>query len=163
MNWPLPNVWLGVSVEDQPRADERIVDLLLTPAAVRFVSYEPALGPVNFTRIEYNPGGSGGPCFINALTGKSLTIGGHQMIPKLNWVIVGGESGPGARGFDVRWAHNTVGQCRAFSVACFVKQIGAKPFNSLDPDYPRVKIKDKKGGSMEEWPINIRVREFPHA
>jgi len=76
-----PNVWLGVSVEDQKTADERIPLLLQTPAAVRFVSYEPALGPVDW-----------------------------RQIPHLDWVIVGGESGPGARPFDIAWARNTIAQ-----------------------------------------------------
>jgi len=78
--WPLPNVWLGVSAEDQKRADERIPDLLATPAAVRFVSAEPLLGPIDFTRYIWE---SEEP--------------GVRPWPRIDWIIVGGESGPGAR------------------------------------------------------------------
>ena len=68
--WPLPHVWLGVSAEDQPTADARIPDLLATPAAVRFVSYEPALGPVDFTRIRLGHRRvQSYPDYVNALTG----------------------------------------------------------------------------------------------
>src|SRR5690606_8855505 len=77
--WPLPNVWLGVSVEDQQRADERIPLLLSTPAAVRFLSMEPLLGPVDLAYAAFNGADS-----LGSLEG-------------LHWVIVGGESGPGAR------------------------------------------------------------------
>ena len=94
--WPLPNVWLGVSVENQHWADIRIPLLLQTPAAVRFVSYEPALGPVRFGSLK-----------------------------ALNQIIVGGESGPRARPFDPEWARQTIAQCRAAGVAPFVKQLGS--------------------------------------
>jgi protein gp37 len=137
--WPLPNVWEGVSVENQATADERIPLLLQTPAAVRFVSYEPALGPVDF----------------HSFIGPDVTY--H--VPSLDWVIVGGESGPGARPFDIAWARNIIAQCRAAGVACFVKQLGAKPYQFGDRPFelPR----DRKGGDWDEWPEDLRVREFP--
>ncbi len=144
--WPLPNVWLGVSVEDQRTADERIPLLLETPAAVRFVSYEPALGPVSFHAF----------------------VGSHPALdrPGLDWIIVGGESGPGARPFDIGWARNTIAQCKAAGVACFVKQLGAHPYIERDaegafcPDY-EYRLADKKGGDWTEWPADLRLREFP--
>lgn len=133
--WPLPNVWLGVSVENQPTADARIPLLLKTLAAVRFVSYEPALGPVDF----------------------------RKWTERLGWVIVGGESGPGARSFDIAWARNTVEQCKAVGVPVFVKQLGAKPVDgsrySMRP-IP-LALKDRKGGDWDEWPADLRVREMP--
>lgn len=92
--WPLPNVWLGVSVEDQARADERIPVLLDTPAAVRFISAEPLLGPLD-------------------LTGYSA----------LDQIIVGGESGPGRRPVNLRWLWSIREQCKAAGVPLFVKQI----------------------------------------
>jgi protein gp37 len=98
--WPLPNVWIGVSVEDQARADERLPVLAQIPAAVRFVSAEPLLEVVDLS--------------------KHLTVNGPD------WVIVGGESGPGARTFAIQWARNIITQCRAARVACFVKQMGAR-------------------------------------
>lgn len=153
--WPLPNVWLGVSVEDQKTADERIPLLLQTPAAVRFVSYEPALGPVDFSAWL--------PQF------KSGFSASLNEAPWIDWVIVGGESGPGARPFDIAWARQTIAQCKAAGVKCFVKQLGANPIMDRDdPLAPGVFIppyeflfKDRKGGKMEEWPEHVRVREFP--
>lgn len=94
--WPLPNVWLGVSAEDQIRADERLPDLRATPSAVRFVSAEPLLGPINFG------------------------------LPKthLDWIIVGGESGPQARPMSANWAREIRDQCAAANVPFFFKQWG---------------------------------------
>jgi protein gp37 len=153
------NVWLGVSAEDQATADERIRLLLQCPAAVRFVSYEPALGPVDFER--------GGWSFLGPLYPPPGNRGGWKR--GLDWVIFGGESGPGARPVELSWARNTVAQCRAAGVACFVKQLGAKPadrvlFNErrqymggviLEP------FRHSKGGDWSEWPEDLRVREFP--
>jgi protein gp37 len=146
--WPLPNVWLGVSVEDQKTADERIPLLLKTPAAVRFVSYEPALGPVDFERwVDRTTDGSG-----------------------IDWLIIGGESGPGARPCDIEWIRSAVRQCKAAGVAVFMKQLGAKPGKSIrapDSDHSGrdywepIKLKSRKGGDPTEWPADLRVREFP--
>jgi len=157
--WPLHNVWLVTSVEDQPSADARIPRLLECPAAVRGVSYEPGLGPVDFTRIEDD-----GDVY-NALTGATQLRGiGATVGPRLNWVVVGGESGPGARPFDVEWARSTIAACRDAGVACFVKQLGARPFWCVD--YPRLgpidsALRDKKGGDPSEWPTDLRVRQYP--
>ena len=96
-NGPLPNVWLGVSTEDQRRADERIPDLLATPAAVRLVSAEPLLGPISFNTID---------------------------LPGLDWIIVGGESGKGARPMHPDWARSIRDQCAAADVPYFFKQWG---------------------------------------
>lgn len=123
-SWPLPNVWLGVSVEDQKRADLRIPALLDTPAAVRFLSCEPLIGPVD------------------------LRSGWFEDAAPLHWVIVGGESGPGARRMELDWAHSLVADCNALDVAVFVKQLGS----AHGPH---------KGGDMDTWPESLRVREFP--
>lgn len=101
--WPLPNVWLGISAEDQRRADERIDDLLATPAAVRFVSAEPLLGPVDLTRHFHSP---------------------IDFADALHWVIVGGESGPGARPMHPAWARDLMRQCSDAGVPFFFKQWG---------------------------------------
>jgi protein gp37 len=127
-------IWLGVSVEDQATADERIPLLLRTPASKRFVSYEPALGPVDF-----NQRGVG-------------TL--------LDWIIVGGESGPGARRFDLEWMRSTVEQCKAAGVAVFCKQIGSNPYWA-GCELGRARPGDRKGGCMEDWPHDLRVRQFP--
>lgn len=144
--WPLPNVWLGVSVEDQQRADERIPHLLATPAAKRFVSYEPALGPVNFWSDANYPLPGGG-------TGSAFDWGNG-----VNWIIVGGESGPGARPFDIAWVRSTIEQCRAAGVSCFVKQLGQNP---VHPWGGSIHLSNPKGDDMAEWPDDLRVREMP--
>ncbi|WP_285905498.1 phage Gp37/Gp68 family protein, partial [Pseudodesulfovibrio pelocollis] len=117
--WPLPNVWLGVTVEDQLRADERIPLLLDTPAAVRYVSYEPGLGAVDLDRIQ-TEGGT-----YHALSG-SVGVEGRGQAPyrKLDWVICGGESGPGARPMHPEWARGLRDQCQEAGVPFFFKQWG---------------------------------------
>lgn len=114
--WPLPNVWLGVSAENQATADERIPLLLQTPAAVRFVSAEPLLGPIDFTRI-----GRDGPIDLSAL---EHIVGLGYNRPPLDWIIVGGESGPGARPMHPDWARSIRDQCQAAGVSFFFKQWG---------------------------------------
>ncbi len=114
--WPRPNVWIGVSAERQKEADERIPDLLATPAAVRFVSAEPLLGPIDFTsRRLWNgrcdPCVDDGPCTAGPVG--------------LDWIIVGGESGHGARPMHPEWARSIRDQCIDAGVAFFFKQWGA--------------------------------------
>jgi protein gp37 len=144
--WPLPQVWLGTSVENRA-AKCRIDELRDTPAAVRFLSLEPLLEDLG-----------------------TLDLRG------IDWVIVGGESGPGARSFDVAWAEDIVQQCRGADVACFVKQLGRVPYDSRESDrttderHPggpgadpscRLQLVDRKGADMSEWPDSLRVRQFP--
>jgi protein gp37 len=119
-NWPLPNVWLGVSAEDQRRADERVPDLLATPAAVRFVSAEPLLGSIRFDNLD-GPSGT----VLDAMTGKLLDEEGLvNRGPSLDWIIVGGESGPGARPMHPDWARSIRDQCAAAGLPFFFKQWG---------------------------------------
>ncbi len=161
--WPLPNVELGTSVEDQPAAIERLPQLLECPAAVRFVSCEPMLGAADLTRLQLvapepplRPG-----VWLNALTGH--VIGPDDMLPaSLDWVIVGGESGPGARPCDVENIRSIVGQCRDAGVPCFVKQLGSYPRQNAPGriNIP-MSLNDSKGGDPAEWPADLRVREFP--
>ena len=106
--WPLPNVHLGVSVEDQRWADIRIPALLDTPAAVRFLSCEPLLGPVDLK-----------PWMVFSETTLSM-----ELQHRLQWVIVGGESGPGARPMHPSWARDLRDQCQRTGVAFFFKQWG---------------------------------------
>jgi protein gp37 len=165
--WPLPNLWLGVSVEDQATADERIPLLLQTPAAVRWVSYEPALGPVDFRGYLAIYQHRGAPCCDTVDGWHPLAEGHRERVAGriLDWIVVGGESGPGARPFDLAWARSTVEQCKAAGVPVFVKQLGADPFDSAyDPDVelgPSIHTKSRKGGDMSEWPADLRVREMP--
>lgn len=151
--WPLPNVWLGVSVEDQATADERIPLLLDVPAAVRFVSYEPALGPVDFRQPWQR--------HLDGTQWKELANGRATYASLLQWIIVGGESGPRARPFHLEWAASVVDQCAEARVACFVKQVGSRPFNGGQPWAWNQHPMDHKGGDPEQWPENLRVREFP--
>lgn len=189
-DWPLANVWLGVSVEDQASADKRIPHLLECPAAVRWVSYEPAIGPVDFTALHASKPGLN---VTNALRGDSFIDGvGEVAHAKLDWVVVGGESGPGARPFDLAWARSAIAQCAEAGTACFVKQLGARPVDASQssvvsdvgvvmhstthecaehwaPQYgggrvvrpAPVRLKDRKGGAMIEWPTDLCVRQWP--
>jgi protein gp37 len=156
---PPANVWLGTTVEDQERADVRIPALLKVPAVVRFLSCEPLL-----ERVEIN----------------------HERLSLLDWLIVGGESGPGARPFHLDWARDLVRQCRKSGPAPFVKQLGAKPLGFCrtgpangydDRDFCdlyeagestfvcgaecRLRLVDPAGADPAEWPTDLRVREFP--
>ena len=127
LDWPLPNVWLGVSVEDQTRADERIPALLDTPAAVRFVSAEPLLGAIKLTRMHIPDDGDG---YLNALNGEKWIPGCGSInsqtfkTTRLDWAIVGGESGPKARPMHPDWARSLRDQCVAAGVPFFFKQWG---------------------------------------
>ena len=148
--WPLPNVWLGVSVENQHFADERIPLLLQTPSAVRFISAEPLLGPVTLERSL--------ACDHHGACGNGHDCAASTYGRQLDWVIVGGESGPKSRDCQVEWIRSIQRQCQATGVPCFVKQLGRQP-RVADGVY--LNLRDKKGGDMAEWPEDLRVREFP--
>lgn len=144
--WPLPNVHVGVSVENQEAANERIPLLLQCPAAVRWVSVEPLLEPVDLTAI-----GDDEELFdirYNALTGTlssaPMDTGGRP----LDWVVVGGESGEGARECDVEWIRSIVRQCQTAGTPVFVKQLGG--------------VRDKRG-DIDRFPADIQIRQFPKA
>lgn len=177
MERPLPNVWLGTSVENQAAADERIPHLLRTPAAVRFLSCEPLLGPVNVEEILVPFGDT--KAVICPLTGEWAP---NEPSPvngaTLDWIIVGGESGTGARPCNVDDIRSLVAQCRKAGTAVFVKQLGANVVDECEYCTPEttgwpaeggpinwntgaVSLRDKKGGDPTEWPSDIRIREFP--
>jgi len=162
----IPNVWLGVSVEDQARADERIPHLLATPAAVRFLSCEPLLGAVDLTWVAEPDDQKDG--VIDALLGCNWIDGmghgepyfpsrpGHlgrrmtrQVVSteaeilthrKIDWVIAGGESGPGKRPINLEWMRSLRDQCHDAGIPFFGKQW------------------DK----VQALPSDLMVREFPH-
>lgn len=144
---PPRNVWLGVTVEDQFRADVRIPLLLETPAAVRFLSCEPLLEPVDLSAFM------GGP-----YVGLPGDVVHDHYNAGIDWSIIGGESGPKARPFNIAWARDLVRQGRAGGAQVFVKQLGANFFMS-----PRVRVplKARAGEDPAEWPEDLRVREFP--
>lgn len=132
-------IWIGVSAEDQARADARIPDLLATPAAVRFVSAEPLLGPVDLANVFPD-----GRDEIDALSGFDWDQGGY--CERLDWVIAGGESGPGARPMHPTWVRALRDQCAKAGVPFFFKQMSG-PVKSRMPAIP----------------ADLIAREFPHA
>ena len=135
---PSRHIWHGVSVENQPAANERVPLLMHTRSAVRFLSVEPLLSPVNLDGLWGYPGSA-----------RSDQLARWP----IHWVIVGGESGPKARGSELGWYRDIVAQCRAAHVPVFVKQLGRYPCD--------LALHDRKGGDMTEWPEDLRVREFP--
>ena len=157
-----PLVWLGTSVSDQETANEWIPRLLGAQGfAKRFLSMEPLVGPVDLSPV---------------IGGPYVGLPGDVIYPNYNfgidWVIVGGESGHGARLCDLSWIRSIVDQCRGASVPCFVKQFGARPRGDYAGRKPPVLsnhpatmndwiLADKKGGDPSEWPTDLRVRQFP--
>jgi protein gp37 len=124
--WPLPNVWLGVSVENQAAADERIPLLLQTPAGVRFISAEPLLGTVELCRyLGFQHEDEIGIENVDQSLHEARALGMHDpWVRGLDWVICGGESGPGARPMHPDWARSLRDQCQAAGVPFFFKQWG---------------------------------------
>ncbi len=147
-----PNVWLGTSISDQHTADIWVPRLLecrdLVP--VLFLSVEPLLGPVEIDE------------WLPAVDGTRALDGEGDDMPHADWVIVGGESGHGARPCRVTWVRDIVNQCRDAGVPVFVKQLGANAEEGYGC-HRKLNLKDRKGGAIEEWPEDIRVREFPEA
>ena len=132
---PSRHLWHGVSVENRT-TKPRIDAIREARSAVRFLSLEPLLEDL-----------------------------GHLDLRGISWVIVGGESGPSARPFNLEWARSIIAECRAAGVACFVKQVGSRPTgywtNTLGPGFNRHALRDRKGGNPAEWPPDLRVREYP--
>ncbi|MDX3026773.1 DUF5131 family protein [Streptomyces scabiei] len=146
LRWPLPNVWLGVSVENQTWADTRIPALLDTPVAVRFLSCEPLLGPIDLTRIS--PGSRQQPEMVYDALGQRYGVPGRwqaKATARISWVICGGESGPRARPMHPDWARSLRDQCEAAGTPFFLKQLGEwQPLGPLYGD-----LEDTDDGHME--------------
>jgi protein gp37 len=185
--WPLPNVWIGVSVEDQRRADERIPHLLRVPAKVRFLSCEPLLRAVGLARW-FTRRSDGKPlcrecCWKDGrcdeprhhFRANCPTCSGTGILSGIDWVIVGGESGHGARPCNLAWVRSLVRQCRHASVPVFVKQLGAHVVGprhvgtmegTMGGDRSthaagRWTLVSRKGGDISEWPEDLRIRQWP--
>ncbi len=146
LTWPLPNVWLGTSVEDQKRADLRIPALLDTPAAKRFLSCEPLLGPVNLANGK-------GYCRNHSTVVWEAQPDVYVDCPDcyrswsslgIDWVIAGGESGPGARPMHPDWARSLRDQCEAAGVPFHFKQRGAWTWDQKGGDHtePHIYLND---------------------
>lgn len=149
-DWPA-NVWLGTTAEDQAHYDRRWPFVAKSGARTTFISHEPALGP-----LVLRCHGCGGTVGDHLAPDQGGCSGWFP-----DWVITGGESGGGARPYDLAWTFDLVEQCKRARIACFVKQIGAEPRSHgaelIDS------VKDRKGGNPLEWPEGIRVREWPRA
>lgn len=146
--WP-PSVWLGTSVESQRWAEERIPDLVTSAARVKFVSVEPLLEPVDLSywlRVEW---AETAECW-----GQEMLAAAAGRRPELNWVIVGGESGHGARRMDPEWARTLRDQCGAAWVPFLFKQTGTVLAREWG-------LKEAKGEDMAEWPADLQVRQWP--
>jgi len=154
---PFANVWLGVSAENQEQADARIWQLRKTPAAVRFVSAEPLLGPI------FN-GGHCRDCGAHAdMAGRCQCVNKGQIH---QWIF-GGESGPGSRSCYIDDIRRGVQNCHSAGVAAFVKQVGDNawlPEGELEQMRSQSgyrPLRAPKGKDPTEWPADIRVREYP--
>jgi len=146
--WP-PNVWAGVSVENQEWADKRLPLLAQVPAKVRFVSLEPLLGPVDLSWWLMPHDEHKRPGLKPAI--ETVTGGSYRM---LDWVIFGFESGPNARAGDLQWIRDGLAQCREAGVPAFVKQLGTRWAKEQEEA-------DYKGAVMDYWPYEFWVREWP--
>ena len=195
---PRANVWLGTTVEDQRRANERIPHLLATPAVVRFLSCEPLLESVDLSAFEVRAdhhsrdalskrNGRWGTCAAcprveGAVFPEQCEFTSrydHQLQPPgIHWLIAGGESGPGARPFDLAWARSLRDQCASAGVAYFFKQCGSHPrcdrtdaiqlaakgrwvADAAGAPYGRAWPYDRAGADPMEWSEDLRVQQFP--
>ncbi|MGC9207416.1 DUF5131 family protein [Acidithiobacillus sp.] len=144
LEWPLPNVWLGVSAEDQESADERLFYLMNTPAAIRWLSAEPLLGPIDFEDV---PVGMNGP----------LRPYGETNATKLDWIVVGGESGPEARPMHPDWVEAIQEQCTQAHVPFFFKQWGEWfPVNQMTPEFMETLYRSNRKAKADErqWDVD---------
>jgi protein gp37 len=139
------NLWLGVTVENQAATNDRILLLQQTPAAVRFLSVEPMLEAIDLTE------------YLNGLDYAPDTIGYQETSDKLDWVIVGGESGSNARPLHLEWIESIIEQCKESNIAVFMKQVGSNAYYHGQ----QFKTKSRAGSDPSEWPEHLRVQEFP--
>ena len=153
--WPLPSVWLGTSVEDQQRADERIPWLLKTPAAVRFLSCEPLLSAIDLARflspeVHHHPDHDlSDPTAADAINSVVMAVAKKSGWHGIDWVIVGGESGRDARPMHPEWARGLRDQCTAAGVPFFFKQWGEHLAFGNNSPCLRWDSQQEDGGSVQ--------------
>lgn len=164
--WPA-NAWAGTTAEDQETLVVRSLQLMSVPCDVRFLSCEPLIECVDldFPWCDYcdtrptAEGECGEPwcaeCDQECVCGVLDPCADHVQ-RGINWVIVGGESGPGARPFDLSWARGVVAKCAEDGVPCFVKQLGSNPVGDR-----AIKLRSRAGEDPSEWPEELRVRQWP--
>lgn len=140
------NVWVGATIEDQKRADERIPILSDIPAVIRFLSCEPLLESVSLLPFAFTYEADEGTC-------------GFEVDQPFDWIIIGGESGEGARPFCLTWAKNLLSECQTIGISPFVKQLGRLP---IDVDGNPLKLVDKAGADINEFPDYLKIRQFPN-
>lgn len=147
--WPLPNIWLGTSISDQASADLRITHLLACPAAIRFISAEPLLGPVDLTEIASQRPDLRASVIFDVVSGTGGIVG---TLGKIDWVICGGESGPHARPMHPDWARSLRDQCVAAGVPFLYKQNG----EYMDGSHPsRAAVIVTNEGHLFQNTINV--------
>lgn len=150
IKYPPAFVRLGVTAEDQPNAEKRISTLLSFWHGKNFVSYEPALDAIDFTLLRdwYGRMDHTGANMFDALSGRTFWSDGDPGIAckSIDWLICGGESGPGCRPMNIEWARSARDQCKAAGVPYFMKQLGGNPDKRHNPD---------------DWPEDLRVQQFP--
>jgi len=157
-----PNVQFGFSAENQKTFNERMTRFesmrwIVGPYNVLFASLEPLIGPISFD-VPYPENEH----TWSALSRYDFSDGsGELKVPHLNLVIAGGESGPNARPSNLAWYRSLRDQCKAAGVKYFMKQLGAHPWTHINGGQIPLRIKDHKGGNPEEWPEDLRIREFP--
>lgn len=140
---PPSNVWFGTSPVNQETAD-KLIPQLLKVNGNKFLSIEPQLGEINLTRIDADKSGDKDWCMINCLSGEQTDMGRPCIdVPKISWIINGGESGHHRRPFNLEWARSLRNQCEDADVPFFFKQID--------------KVRDK----VEGIPVDLQIRQFP--
>ncbi len=143
--FPLPNLWLGTSTENQQMADKRIPILLQIPAAIRFLSCEPLLEEIDFRQAGA----------IQRLISDDYEW--ELVNEDIQWIVVGGESGPQSRPCHIEWIESIVQQCQQSQTPVFVKQLGANAYYQGQ----QFKTRDKKGVEIKEFPLQLQLQEFP--
>ncbi|HXJ49293.1 MAG TPA: DUF5131 family protein, partial [Candidatus Acidoferrum sp.] len=171
--WPLPNVHLGVSAEDQDNLEARWAELRRCPAAVRWISAEPLLGPISGRGVVAPRELVDGFREVQTRYPTPLPTPPHLGAPGIDWLVVGGESGRRARPFDLAWGRSIIEQGRTAGVPVFMKQLGRRPFVTEAPcgapecanfcphAVKAISLKDSHGGDPDEWPLDLRVRQWP--
>jgi protein gp37 len=160
--WPLPNVREGLSVCTQTEADDLIPLLLQTPATLRWLSMEPLLEAVSLRWKNSTDFGTPHPRHLkpNADERGRVVTNEYDGLRELDWVVVGGESGRSARDTDIAHIRSVVSQCKSAGVPVFVKQLGTNAVDQLGRMRGAM-FGDYKGGNIDEWPLDLRVRELP--